>query len=104
MSYADALERLEESITGGAPAAAAPLVRAKQHLSAEAQIAIYADAYRIRLREAVRGDYPCLAACFGDAIDVLIAAYVEATPSFSYNLDFYPFGFWRFVQKQDVAA
>jgi hypothetical protein len=104
MSFNAALENLHAGIVTGDPAPAAPHLRAKPHLSAAAQIAIYSDAYRIRLRQAVRGDYPCLAAHLGGAIDDLIAAYVEATPSLSYNLDFYPFGFWRFVQNNSVPC
>lgn len=105
MPFSVALETLHNSITGGDPAAAEPIVRAKKHMTAKEQLAIYSDAYKIRLRHAVQSDYPCLAAHLGDAaMDNLVNAYVEATPSLSYNLDFYPFGFRRFVQKNSART
>jgi hypothetical protein len=103
MSYNAALETLHSSIISGDPTAAEPIVRPKTRMTAKEQIAIYSDAYKIRLRHAVRSDYPCLATILGDvATNKLVNAYVEATPSLSYNLDFYPFGFWRFVQNNST--
>ena len=98
MPYNTALEKLHAGILQGDAGLAAPVVREKPHMTARAQIAIYNDAYRIRLTQAVLSDYPCLAAHMGDtAMQQLIASYIEATPSNSYSLDFYPHGFWRFV-------
>jgi len=107
MRFNAALETFQHSIISGDTAIAAPLVREKTRMTKEEQIAIYSEGYRIRLRGAVKADYPCLAHYLGDAaIDVLIHAYVEVTPSRSYNLDFYPFGFWHYVQDHsaDPAA
>lgn len=100
MTYIATLERVQESILRDTPALATSFVRPKPHLSVEAQLSIYTEGYKIRLGKAVEGDYPYLAVYVGAArMDELIAGYIKATPSRSYNLDFYPFGFWRYVQK-----
>ncbi|MDE1900971.1 MAG: putative DNA-binding domain-containing protein [Alphaproteobacteria bacterium] len=107
MSYNAALNHLQSSILHGDPAEAASLVRPKPHLSAEKQLGVYLEGYRLRLVQAVRNDYPCLGHYLGATrMNDLVAAYVEATPSCSYNLDFYPFGFGAFVRQasQDPAA
>lgn len=106
MPFNAALEKLHTSIVTDDPAPAASLVRPKQHMSAEEQIGIYAYAYKARLRQAVLSDYPCLLHVIGETtINNLVNAYVDATPSHSYNLDFYPHAFWRYLQKRndDIA-
>ncbi len=66
--------------------------------SAQKRFAIYTDGYRIRLQKAVEADYPCLKHYLGDkALGVLIADFVEQTPSSHFNLDRYPFAFDSFV-------
>ncbi|HLK12651.1 MAG TPA: DNA-binding domain-containing protein [Candidatus Binatia bacterium] len=46
------------------------------------RLAIYADAYFWRIREALREDYPCVAAVLGDAaFDGLVRAYLARHPS-----------------------
>lgn len=106
MAYNDALKDLHKSIVSPDASLAAGLVREKEKISAAKQIAIYADAYRIRLQQAVRSDYPCLAHFMDEALLTrLIRDFVETTPSLSYNLDVYPHGFWSFIQKNspDIA-
>jgi hypothetical protein len=101
------LEAVQASIIAGDPASAAPLLRRNPRLGAAEQLAIYSEGYRLRLQGAVRGDYPCLAHYLGAAaMDRLVAAYVEATPSRSCNLDFYASGFGAFVEGlcSDPAA
>ena len=97
--YAAALEKLHADVTGGS-ADAAPMLRANPRLSPEKQIAIYAEGYKIRLSHAVRDDYPCLGHYLGDDLPPLIDAYIAATPSQSYSLDFYPHAFWRFARAK----
>lgn len=75
--------------------------------SAQKRFAIYTDGYRIRLQKAVEADYPCLKHYLGDkALGVLIADFVEQTPSSHFNLDRYPFAFDSFVcaRLDDAAA
>lgn len=56
-------------------------------LSAEQGLAIYHHAYRARLLEALRGDYPAVHGWLGDAqFDALALAYLSAQPSQHYSL------------------
>ncbi|WP_339463284.1 DNA-binding domain-containing protein [Pseudomonas sp. EA_105y_Pfl2_R69] len=56
-------------------------------LSAEQGLAIYHNAYRERLLEALRGDYPTVHGWLGDAeFDALAAAYIAAHPSRHFSL------------------
>ncbi|MBI3419118.1 MAG: putative DNA-binding domain-containing protein [Proteobacteria bacterium] len=107
MTYTNMLEKVQDSIISGDAGVAAPLVRPNPRLSASALLGIYIEGYRIRLSQAVRSDYPCLAHYLGEErMNGLVAAYVKKTPSCSYNLDHYPFAFRRFVAQacEDEAA
>lgn len=56
-------------------------------LSAEQGLAIYHNAYRARLLEALRGDYPAVHAWLGDEeFDALALAYLDAHPSQHFSL------------------
>ena len=56
-------------------------------LSAEQGLAIYHNAYRARLLEALRGDYPAVHGWLGDAeFDALAGAYIAAHPSRHFSL------------------
>lgn len=56
-------------------------------LSAEQGLAIYHNAYRARLLEALRGDYPAVHGWLGDdEFDALALAYLQAHPSQHYSL------------------
>ncbi|MEK6747307.1 MAG: DNA-binding domain-containing protein [Pseudomonadota bacterium] len=75
--------------------------------SAQKRFAIYTDGYRIRLQKAVEADYPCLKYYMDDkALGVMIADFVEQTPSSHFNLDRYPLAFDGFVRTRldDSAA
>lgn len=66
-----------------------PLVRATQERREEAEnrLAIYADAYRLRLKEALAVDYTLLAARLGaERFDALMDHYIHAHPSRHYNI------------------
>lgn len=75
--------------------------------SAKRRFNIYTDGYRIRLQKAVEADYPCLKHYLGEkTLRVLVADFVEQTPSTHFNLDRYPFAFDSFVctKLDDPAA
>ena len=56
-------------------------------LSAEQGLAIYHNAYRARLLEALRGDYPAVHGWLGDEeFDALALAYLDAHPSQHFSL------------------
>jgi hypothetical protein len=56
-------------------------------LSAEQGLAIYHNAYRARLLEALRGDYPAVHGWLGDEeFDALALAYIDAHPSQHFSL------------------
>ncbi|PTQ73221.1 DUF2063 domain-containing protein [Pseudomonas sp. GV071] len=56
-------------------------------LSAETGLAIYHNAYRARLQEALRGDFPALLALLGDEVFAQLAGdYLQANPSEHFSL------------------
>jgi len=66
-------------------------VHGDNRLTAEARLGIYASAYRQRLVECLRDEYPVLAALAGaTAFDLFAQGYVAAHPSQSYTM--YDFG------------
>lgn len=98
------LEAVHRAILDRRAEAASGLVRRGGRLSPEARLGIYIDAYRLRLVQAIRSDYPALLALLGDtAFDALALEYIEAHPPQSYNLDVYPHGFAAHVRAQCAA-
>lgn len=84
---------MQAAILSGAPppAGARAHVRGDNLLTAEARVAIYTRAYRARLTECLRGEYPLLAALAGPtAFDLFAQGYIAATPSQTFTL--YDFG------------
>ncbi len=84
-------QREVEAYLLGADALANPRLRASLRgspaLSAEDGLAIYHNAYRARLLEALRGDYPALHGWLGDdQFDSLASAYIRAHPSRHFSL------------------
>ncbi len=78
-----------------------PAFKAHSRLTGIQQFAIYSEGYRIRLKQAIRSDYPILLKLLGDsAFDALAGAYIEQIPPTSYNLDFYPHKFAVFVGER----
>lgn len=68
-------------------------------LSAETGLAIYHNAYRARLLETLRGDFPALLAWLGDAaFDPLAGAYLHANPSQHFSLRWLGAGFAAFIE------
>jgi hypothetical protein len=99
--------QFQQAVMDADASAIAPRFSPHPRLSAQQQLAIYADGYRIRLTEAIITDYPALMACIGDAgMQQAALAYALAHPSTSYNLDRYshPFADWFAAQSDDVFA
>jgi hypothetical protein len=65
------------------------------------QLAVYTNAYRLRLREVLANDYPVLSAAVGDDVfDELANAYIEAHPSHGYSLRSFGAKLATFLRKQ----
>lgn len=64
-----------------------PAVTSAGRAAPHTQLAVYSNAYRMRLREVLDNDYPVLAAALGDeAFNDLATAYIAAHPSEGYSL------------------
>lgn len=79
------LRRLQESfqsaVVGGDPAFEHE-IRGTGRVSAQERVSIYSDAYRLRLIEVLRDNYPGLAGLLGNrAFDGLARAYIDTQPS-----------------------
>jgi hypothetical protein len=90
MRLNDWQRELESYLLGSDPSAN-PALRASllgsPALSAEQGLAIYHNAYRARLLEALRGDYPAVHGWLGDVeFDALAGAYIAAHPSQHFSL------------------
>lgn len=82
---------MQASILDARTADARDHVRGDNRLTAEDRIAIYAQGYRQRLLDCLRGEFPILAALAGPSTFELFArGYIAAHPSRSYTL--YEFG------------
>ena len=79
--------RLQEAILAGVATPAAGMVAGDSRLSAEDRIAIYARAYRARLLESLRGEYPALRLLVGDTVfDLFAESYFAACPPSHFSL------------------
>jgi hypothetical protein len=99
--------QFQQAVMDADASAIAPRFTPHPRLSAQQQLAIYADGYRIRLTEAIITDYPALAAYLGAAaMQHTALTYALAHPSTSYNLDRYshPFADWFATQSDNVFA
>ncbi|NWA27441.1 putative DNA-binding domain-containing protein [Pseudomonas gingeri] len=74
-------------------------------LDVETGLAIYHNAYRARLQETLRSDFPTVWHWMGDEeFDALTAAYLSECPSSHYSLRWLGAGFEAFVLRQLVPA
>src|SRR3989338_3715406 len=74
-------------------------------LSAEQGLAIYHNAYRARLLEALRGDYPAVHGWLGDQqFDALAGAYIAAHPSRHFSLRWLGAELASFIETYLVPA
>lgn len=97
-------DTLHTAIVSGNIGFAVADVRPNPKIAAADQIAIYRDGYILRLAAAVTADYPCLQSYLGaQRMTTLVQTYVQETPSYSYNLDYYPLGFASFVHDKIAA-
>lgn len=104
-TYTGTLQTLSTAIISTPAQPALDLIHPKPQLSAAEQLAIYQTSYRIRLKQAITTDYPCLAKAMpADDFNQLLDRYISTTPSTSYNLDFYPLNFWSFVRDHHTVA
>ena len=77
-------------------------VQGSATLSAETGLAIYHNAYRARLLETLRGDFPALLAWLGDeAFAQLAAAYLQANPSEHFSLRWLGARFPAFIEASE---
>ena len=71
------------------------------NLSPERRIAIYADAYRIQLRECIEVDHPVLGQYLGNALfDQMVEGYIRAFPSTFSSLRHFADNLPRFLGQQ----
>jgi hypothetical protein len=101
-----ALERLQRDFQAYLLEPARDAVRAEiagdARVSAETRLGIYADAYRLRLLEALETDFPALKALAGeDEFDRLGRAYIGAFPSRHYSLRWFGRALARFLRDTD---
>jgi hypothetical protein len=93
-TFRDQLDWLQTVILADvstSPSAAAEQVRGGNRLTAEDRVGIYVLAYRLRLLDCLRSEYPVLAELVGPTVfDLFGRGYIAAHPSHSYTL--YEFG------------
>ncbi len=69
------------------PGRESDVVKGRGAMTAADRLEIYASMYPLRMRDALAGDYPALAALLGDdGFEALVHAYVAAHPSRSFTL------------------
>jgi hypothetical protein len=105
--YAQLLDSMMNAILAGDTESAGALLREKDGFPARAQLAVYAQGYRIRLREAIEGAYPALHYYLGKgAFELLAEGFIAQYPSRHFNLDRYVIGFGPYVAQAcaDVFA
>ncbi len=99
--YIEELRNVQDAILSGLSANMQPDLRIvpKPDFAPDEQIQTYIDGYRYRLFDIIYDDVPALLAMIGqDAIDNLISAYIEATPSTHFNVARYIEGFPAFAR------
>lgn len=96
---------MQAAILARSASGAATQLRSDNRLTSGARLAIYADAYRLRLLECLRAEYPILAALAGPtAFDLFALGYIAAHPSRSYTLYDYGAGFADYLDAVRPAG
>ena len=108
-SYATELQALHDAMVHKQPQAMLPFIKPARlsELSCMERLSVYVEGYDTRLIEATLADYPALTHYMGDAAcRAAIAAFVAATPSRHWDLNFYPVGFANYLARfgADAAA
>ncbi len=97
-------EHLQGAIFSGDVADAATWIEPKEGFAPEAQLGVYVEGYRLRLRQIIVGDYEVTAHYFGkEKMRELVAEYVETVRSQDYDVGAYSAQFTDWLRKQDVA-
>ena len=66
------------------------------------RLAIYRDAYRLRLAEVLRNDYPALASLCGDGFDAIAQGYIAAHPSTFRNVRWFGGALCTFLREHPL--
>jgi hypothetical protein len=104
-ALADLQAWMQNAILAGSAEGARARVRDGNRLTAEARIGIYAAAYRLRLIECLRAEYPLLRRLAGPtAFDLFAQGYVAARPSRSYTLYDFGAGFADYLEASRPAG
>ncbi len=91
----------QAAVTDGGRGFAGEIV-STERVGAERRIAIYADAYRLRLVEVLQDNYPGLHRLLGDdAFDSLARRYIETTPSTFRSARWYGHRLAEFIDSAD---
>jgi len=93
--------RFQHYLLDGGAADSLPIV-GTQKVSIETRAGIYYEGYRIRLREALGSNYPCLQSYLGEAsFNVLADAYINERPSTFRSIRWFGDQLPQFLQKSD---
>jgi hypothetical protein len=107
--YAEQLAALHAAMIKDLPEAMLPLVKAStnKEFSPDMRVAVYRDAYEMRLTQAISSDYPALAHFIGAAaLAEAVGYYIHAQPSRLWDLNLYPIGFaaWYAAHSGNASA
>jgi hypothetical protein len=94
-------EQLQSHLLNGDPRIVQRIVSTPR-VNAPARLAIYSDAYRLRLLEALRVDFPALQTLAGDAeFERIGRAYLDAHPSGHFSIRYFGQHLSAFLQTDD---
>jgi hypothetical protein len=100
-AYAKLLESMMDAIRTGDTKPASTLLRDKKGFPPQAQLAVYTEGYRLRLKGAIESTYPALRYYLGSRKFAALAdGFIAANPSRSFNLDKYTIGFGPYAAKK----
>jgi len=106
-SYPALLDTMMNAILAHDLAPARQLYPNKNGFTAEEQLAVYVNGYRIRLKEVLENTYPALLYYLGHQdFTALAGGFIEKIPSRYYNLDKYPISFADYIvhTSNDIFA
>lgn len=108
-AYATQLQALHNAMVHKQPEAMLSLMKSARHneFSLQERLAVYTDGYDTCLIDATIADYPALAHYIGEKeCRAAITAFVNATPSFYWDLNRYPLAFANFLKRysEDKSA
>jgi hypothetical protein len=89
--------RLQRAVLASSATALTELV-GDERADAKTRLAVYRHGYRIRLRDALAGEFPTLACLAGRRFAPLLDRYIDACPSEHYNLRWHGAGLAAFLR------